>query len=112
LPRQREQQVERAFIALDVDDQRRLAIRKVGRPPRLEGQNLSVHPPPPNRPISASSSALAAARSNGCAGLRAASARSARINAWPDNSGASRATCCISSSLPLQCRIMSHPADI
>ena len=36
LPRQREQQVERAFIALDVDDQRRLALGKLGRPAGLE----------------------------------------------------------------------------
>ena len=37
LPRQREQQIERALIALDVDDQRRLALGKLGRPPGLEG---------------------------------------------------------------------------
>jgi len=32
LPRQRQQQVERALIALDVDNQRRLAVRKFSRP--------------------------------------------------------------------------------
>ena len=32
LPRQRQQQVERAFIALDIDDQRRLAVGEFGRP--------------------------------------------------------------------------------
>ena len=33
LPRQRQQQVERALIALDVDDQRRLAVGDLGGPP-------------------------------------------------------------------------------
>ena len=33
LPRQRQQQVERAFIALDVDDQRRLIVGELGGPP-------------------------------------------------------------------------------
>ncbi len=37
LPRQREQQIERALIALDVDDQRRLALGEFGRPPGFEG---------------------------------------------------------------------------
>jgi hypothetical protein len=32
LPRQRQQQIERALIALDIDDQRRLAIREFGGP--------------------------------------------------------------------------------
>ena len=32
LPRQRQQQIERAFIALDVDDQRRLAVGEFGGP--------------------------------------------------------------------------------
>ena len=36
LARQRQQQVERTFIALDIDHQRRLAFSDVGRPPRLE----------------------------------------------------------------------------
>jgi hypothetical protein len=36
LPRQRQQQVERAFIALDVDDQRRLIVRQFGGPSGLK----------------------------------------------------------------------------
>ena len=36
LPRQRQQQIERAFIALDVDDQRRLAVGEFGRPAGFE----------------------------------------------------------------------------
>ena len=32
LPRQRQQQVERALIALDVDDQRRLVVGELGGP--------------------------------------------------------------------------------
>ena len=36
LPRQRQQQVERAFIALDVDDQRRLAVGELGGPAGLK----------------------------------------------------------------------------
>ena len=36
LPRQRQQQVERALIALDVDNQRRLAVRKFSRPSGFE----------------------------------------------------------------------------
>ena len=36
LPRQRQQQVERALIALDVDDQRRLVVGEFGRPAGFE----------------------------------------------------------------------------
>ncbi len=36
LPRQRQQQVERALIALDVDDQRRLVVGEFSRPPGFE----------------------------------------------------------------------------
>ena len=33
----RQQKVERAFITLDIDDQRRLIGRKIRRPPRFKG---------------------------------------------------------------------------
>ncbi len=36
LPRQRQQQIERAFIALDIDHQRRLVVGEFGRPSGLE----------------------------------------------------------------------------
>lgn len=84
LPRQREQQVERAFITLDVDHERFVLVGLLlDRPASFELQNLSGHAPTLARPINASSSARAAARSNGCGAWRAASAASARVSALP-----------------------------
>src|SRR5262249_24482109 len=111
LPRERQKQVEWTLIAANVNDQRLFTFGKLRRPARLKGQDLRRHAPAAhNRLTRASNSAFAATRSKANGGLRHANAASARSKALPDNSGVWRATSRISSSLPLQCKTMSHPA--
>src|SRR5580704_12442659 len=115
LARQREQEIERALKALDVDHQRRL----IGGPLRqlaLELEIVGVHAiasaggqvPFMRR----KNSARPAATSNGAGRRLLASAAAARRAASPASAGTAAATARISARSPLQCRTMSQPAAI
>ncbi len=106
LAREVEQQVERTFKTFNVDDQRLLTRRSIGRCSWIEGNDFSVHARLTcGAPACASCCAKAAracATSNGFGCRRAASAVSARSRAAPFSSGALAATSRISFILPLQ----------
>ena len=116
LARQRQQQIERAFEALDVDDQRRLvgARAPVARVvvSNVFGVMLDLCVALPGRRRSAASNMLRAPRRHRTrsGAARAASAASARCAASPASRGAAPATSRISSSLPLQWSTTSQPA--
>src|SRR5580692_3308607 len=117
LARQRQQKVERAFKALDIDHQRRLVGRALGQLGfelifvRILGHH--AEPAAGSTPaINLKNSARRPTTSIGAAGFRCASAAAARRAASPASWGAAAATAIISSILPLQCRIISQPAAI
>src|SRR6516165_9855899 len=116
LARQREQQIERAFEALDIDHQCRLARRPVRCEVGFELDLVGIHEialralAPAS--MSAAHSARSAARSCSKTSPRRLSAASARAAASPASTGTADATARISSSLPLQWRTTSQPAAI
>src|SRR5215468_8004293 len=116
LARQREQQVERTFEALDIDHQCRLARRPVRGNVGFELDLVGVHEialralAPAS--MSAAHSARSAARSCSKTSPRRLSAASARAAASPASTGTADATARISSSSPLQWRTRSQPAAI
>src|SRR5215813_6962690 len=113
---QREQQVEWAFEALDIDHQCRLARCPlhfdVGFELHLVGvHEIALRALAPAL-ISAVHSARSAARSCSKTRPRRSSAASARAAASPPSAGTADATARISSSSPLQWRTRSQPAVI
>src|SRR6267378_789360 len=111
---EREQQIERTFEALDVDDQGALVGPELGRQIGVELHDIRRHQTlaslPATLAIMRANSARAAAKSSGAGARRAASAASARAPARPESSGAALATASISARLPLQCSAISQPA--
>src|SRR5208282_3524168 len=112
---ERQQEVERALKALDVDHQRGL----VGGPLREFGDELQIlgdHAYPcagcQTPVMSLKNSERAAARSMGAAGLFVARAAAARRAASPLSTGAAAATASISGISPLQWSTRSQPAAI
>src|SRR5262249_44738888 len=117
---EREQEIERAFEALDIDHQCRLAAGAVGLQLRggigfqldlVRAQYVAL-PVASAASITAANSLRAAATSRPSTFARRASAAPARAAASPASTGAAAATARISSRLPLQWRITSQPAAI
>src|SRR6516162_1639440 len=113
---EREQQVEGAFEALDIDHQCRFARRPVHCEVGFELDLVGVHEIALRALAPASMSAVHSARSaaRSCSKTcpRRLSAASARAAASPASTGTADATARISSSSPLQWRTRSQPAAI
>src|SRR5262249_6684188 len=113
---EREQEIERAFEALDIDHQCRLARRpvhgNVGFELDLVGGHEIALPALAPASMSPAHSARSAARSCSKTCPRRLSAASARAAASPASAGTADATARISSSSPLQWRTRSQPAVI
>src|SRR5262249_36193867 len=114
LAREREQEVERTFEALDIDHQRRLARCTVRFKVGFELDVVGGHEIALRALALASISAAhsAAAGSSLTTRPRRASAASARAAASPVSTGTADATDRISSTSPLQWRTTSQPAAI
>src|SRR5262247_1377207 len=113
VPRQRQQQIEWALKAFDVDNQRRLVFGALGDDVGGERRLRDHHDTTTlasSRAKSCAKRARAAARSISSGWRRAASAASVRRAAAPPRIGDSCATACISSSRPLQWSARSQPA--
>src|SRR5262249_53669159 len=107
-----QQEVERSLEAFDIDDQRRLIGRAIGR--RFDERNFLRHDlaicGPAAGDRAAKNSWGAAARSRSVGLRRAAGAAAARASASPKGGGASAATASISLGSPLQWSTRSQPA--
>src|SRR5262249_2091165 len=117
VPRQRQQEIERALKAFDVDDQRGLVFSAlgdhVGGERRLRHHHdTTIRTSLASRASSSAKRLRAAARLMASGWWGAANAASVRLRAGPGSIGASCPTACISSSRPLQWSTRSQPAAI
>src|SRR5262249_8114701 len=105
LAREREQEIERAFEALDVDHQGRIAARPLGRKIGFEIDLVGAHPLALCRAAAAPMSITHSAR---CAATSSLDVRRRATAAWagaaaaPASAGTACASACISASTPLQ----------
>src|SRR6185312_16375285 len=111
LAREREQQIERPFEALDVDHHGRLAAGALFAERRFEILRAHELGPFAGSPAIILLKSLRAASASNCSGtLRAARAAAARRAFSPVSIGACAATSCISERSPLQWSATSQPA--